>query len=955
MPQIEEIAQALPPELVDEVTRWAESVQASGVLVPRPAADKLAKLVACSEFAATVLQREWHWFTTNLLLFDGPIAAAELRGFGDELSRSSGDMAATKAGFRRFRNRSMLRILWRDIHGLADLDETLQQLSALADAMLKAAAEIAAAQMQERFGSVISAEGNSVEFITLGMGKLGGRELNFSSDIDVIFCYSEDGDSDGLRKLSAHEYFGRFSRIIIDLLDDKTSDGFVYRVDTRLRPFGASGPPVVSLAALESYLVQHGRDWERYAYVKARVVGVQPNDDTLRDLQDNIIRPFVYRRYIDFGVFESLRDMHAMISTEVRRQELQDNVKLGPGGIREAEFIVQALQLVRGGADSSLQDARLQSVVPHVVAASGLSNDDAQVLVAGYRYLRRLENFIQAIRDQQTHDLPGSAVDRARICLAMGYDSWSTLIAATERHRGQISRLFTELGLKSVEGEPQHVEQFDRLWESSAETGAWRVALSDSPSQETDRLAEIISEFSARPATQQISKIAGQRLQRLIPSLLAKVADSQRPVAALQRSLLIIEKVLRRSAYLALLNENQTALSRLVELCARSQYITDQIARHPVLLDELLDPRSFAGGVSKSEIHDEMRQRLSQETDDDSESRMQVIAQHQRATLFRIAVADFNGDLPTMKVSDALTWLAEAVLDETLKQAWDDLTAIHGIPQYVVGGKSFDAGFGIVGYGKLGGLELSYGSDLDVVFLHNSQGDEQRTNGSKPIENAVFFPRLVRRLVHFLTTQTSSGVLYDIDTRLRPDGKSGLLVSNTIAYERYQEENAWTWEHQALLRSRAVAGDEVLLQDFERIRTETLTKRVDVTNLRSDVTQMRQRMRENLDKSSEQQFDLKNGRGGIGDLEFLVQYRVLCEANHRPEVVRYSDNVRQLDELVAGGFVVASIGRELQQIYRAFRARSHHLGLDGKPAIVAVDEFVAERKRVGQLWDEWLT
>ena len=402
-----------------------------------------------------------------------------------------------------------------------------------------------------------------------------------------------------------------------------------------------------------------------------------------------------------------------------------------------------------------------------------------------------------------------------------------------------------------------------------------------------------------------------------------------------------------------MLNENQGALARLVDMCARSSYVADQLARFPVLLDELLDPHSWTASVTREDIARDLDARLSDE-DDDSEVRMQAIGQFQRASMFRIAVADFSGNLPIMKVSDGLTWLAEVVLAEALRVAWRDLASRHGVPRYSLDGVEHTAGFGIIAYGKLGGLELSYGSDLDIVFLHDSRGSRQSTDGDKPLDNGLFFGRLVRRLVHFLTMQTGSGQLYEIDTRLRPDGRSGLLVTSTEAFERYQVDNAWTWEHQALLRARPVAGSQAIADDFARIRRETLVGRVRRDTLRDDDISMRQRMRKNLDRSDAQLFDLKHGRGGIGDIEFLVQFLVLDNACEQPDVIFWSDNIRQLDALVAAGCIDKRDGDALQDAYRAFRLRAHHLVLDERPALVPLAEFAALRDLVTQKWDEWL-
>jgi glutamate-ammonia-ligase adenylyltransferase len=930
----------LPAELHASLELWLERFGKTDHV------DVLTRLVTCSEFAATVVLREKDWFLDNVAAFG---AAPDASGLDEFLGADN-----IQSQLRRFRNRYMLHVLWREVFGLADLDETLGSLSTLADRMLDVATRHAEQSLYSRYGVVRNSTGEKVPLVILGMGKLGGLELNFSSDIDIIFLYSESGETDGPKCVSAQEYFGRLSRQIIALLDETTVDGFVFRIDTRLRPFGDSGPPVVSFGALESYLLQHGRDWERYAYVKARVVGPRPGGDIVNELHQDLIRPFVYRRYIDFGVFESLREMHAMIAAEVRKRELQDNVKLGPGGIREAEFVVQSLQLVRGGSEPSLQSRELQKVLPLLVGPRGLSAKSANELRDAYRYMRRLENFIQGIRDQQTHDLPSGDSDRARLCVAMNYANWTDLRADFERHSAVISAQFEQVAFRERADETPFQKRVERAWESGTAEEGWAELLIAEGYGEAPEIAEVLARFASSSGIRQIDSAARDRLQRFVPQLVVEIATSARPLLALSRTLSIVERVLRRSAYLALLNENSGALARLVDLCTRSHYIAEQIARYPALLDELLDPRFYSETVTRADLAVELEQRLVDE-DQDAEARMQAIGQFQRSTMFRIAVADFNGKLPIMKVSDALTWLAEVVLEEALRVAWRDLTERHGVPRCTDDGVEREAGFGIIAYGKLGGLELSYGSDLDVVFLHDSHGSKQVTDGDKPLDNTMFFSRLVRRLVHFLTTQTGSGQLYDIDTRLRPDGHKGLLVTSADAFERYQEDNAWTWEHQALLRARPVAGSARVAEEFERIRRETLVRRVRHDKLRDDVISMRQRMRNELDRSDNDVFDLKHGRGGIGDIEFLVQYLVLDKAETHPDVIFYSDNIRQLDALIAEGCLENSTGDMLQDAYRNYRLRQHHMVLDGLPSLVSQGEFERERSFVAKSWDDWLS
>jgi len=956
-PSIINAIEAIPVELRDSVARWFERlVSAHGdVELPGDTIQRIARLVGCSEFASSVLLKEWPWFVACHGTLDGVPDRAELGRLVDEVRNDIEDIDVAKQRIRRFRQRWMLQILWREIAGIATLGETLTALSDLADRFLDAAAGFAERSLHERFGVVRDEHGEPVSLVILGMGKLGGRELNFSSDIDLIFLYPEGKESDGPKRLSAQEYFTRVSRHIVALLDEITADGFAFRIDTRLRPFGDSGPPVTSFSALESYLPQHGRDWERYAYVKARIVGPAPPAAVASSLQDDLITPFVYRRYLDFGVFESLRDMHGLVAVEVQKREMADNVKLGPGGIREIEFIVQSLQLVRGGARRELQDRQLQRVLPKLVGRHGLEAADADALAEAYCYLRRVENFIQAIRDQQTHDLPSADIDQARLCMAMGHSNWDDLRVELDNYRNRVTNEFEAIAFRNNdESDDRPVPRLAGLWKNGAGAPVWAEHLEQDGFAQADEIAATITEFACAPATQQIDAVARKRLQVFIPELLSRIRESADPVTTLVRVLALVEKVVRRSAYIALLNENAQVLARLVELCERSAYIADEIARYPVLLDELLDPSVHSSPLTPIELDAELRDRLGDCPADDSEAQMAALGQFQRANMFRVAIADVAGYLPIMKVSDSLTWLAEAVLKFTLDIAWRDLTDKHGVPEYLIDGERRQAGFAIIAYGKLGGLEMSYGSDLDLVFLHDAAGTQRTTNGPRPLDNTMFYTRLVRRLSHFLTAQTGSGMLYEVDTRLRPDGQSGVMVSSVDAFEHYQEENAWTWEHQALLRARPVAGSERIAESFVRIRADTLSSRVRQDTLRDDVVDMRGRMRKKLDKSNEQVFDLKQGIGGIGDIEFIVQYLVLSNAATNASVYFYTDNIRQLDALAESNCITADVSKRLQDIYKAYRLRLHHLSLDDKKPLVGQAEFLGERRFVEDLWAEVL-
>jgi len=930
---------SLPDILHEPVANWFErraddpALKKLAAESPELVAD-LTRVVACSPYVADVLDRY-------------PDMLPELAGSG-RLARSLtereliDDFSAAAASvdsdlsfersLRLLRHRELARIVWRDTTHVAPCEETLADLSAVADAAISAAVDRARAELKEKFGSPRTRDGQESGFAVLGMGKLGGRELNFSSDVDLIFIYSENGETDGARCRSNEEFFRTLAQRVVAFLSNKTPDGFVYRVDTRLRPFGDAGPLAVSVAALESYLAQHGRDWERYAYVKARVV----NDwDEAESLYEHILRPFVYRRYLDYGVFDSLRDMKSMIEAEVRRKELQNNVKLGRGGIREIEFIVQTLQLVRGGSVAELRERELMPALAKLVQPGGLPADVSEDLREAYIFLRQFENRTQAINDRQTHDIPGDDVNRARLTVAMGYPDWDTLSEALAEQRHLVSNNFHDIVLAGTD-EQEAIEPSAKL------IRAWAAGSTD------DGIAELLLELGYSDATEPLEKLrafrdsgfylrldeAGrQRLDTLMPAIVTLAGSESEPVDALTGALIIVESIGRRSAYFALLNENPAALKRLVNLCAKSGFLVQQVATHPLLLDELLDPRIFLDAPSRESFAEDLEARLSAAPIDDAELRRDALRNFQQAAVFRVAVADLSGALPLMKVSDRLTDIAELVLGAALDLARFEMTERHGKPCFRVDGEECSAQFITVAYGKLGGLELGYGSDLDIVFLHDSAGERQQTDGDKTLDNATFFIRLAQRVIHILTMSTSSGGLYEVDTRLRPNGKSGLLVSGIAAFERYQQEEAWTWEHQALLRGRAVAGDAALCDRFEGVRTSILMGHVRWDTLRDDVVDMRLKMRGELSKETPTMFDLKQGEGGVTDIEFMVQYLVLNEARNDADLVFYSDNIRQLEALAKAGILPADEAESLAEVYRNYRRRIHRLALAGHPAV----------------------
>jgi glutamate-ammonia-ligase adenylyltransferase len=666
----------------------------------------------------------------------------------------------------------------------------------------------------------------------------------------------------------------------------------------------------------------------------------------------------VFRRYLDFSVFESLREMKELIAREVERRELRDNVKLGPGGIREIEFIVQAFQLIRGGGRPSLQTRRLLEALPLLAGQKLLPSSAVEELGESYRFLRRVENRLQERNDEQTHDLPQDDAGRARLALAMGAPDWASLASELERHRQRVGGHFRALILGP--GEPGGGEAADRTLETllAPETGDQRrhellqlARVRDVPAV-LDRLNALRESVYYR----RLDETGKRRLHTLLPSLLKSIAGGDGEAVALGRVLHVVELIGGRTVYLALLNENAVARRRLVELCAHSQFLTDQIAAFPLLLDELLDERLFETVPSRAEFAQDLRARMAGAGSDDPGHQIDLLRQFQRVAVFRIAVPDLTGRLPLMKVSDRLTDVAELICAESLALSWQQISQRHGTPQYGPDDAHLrQAGLIVVAYGKFGGIELGYGSDLDLVFLHDSVGEVQRTTGPKVLDNGVFFLRLVQRLVHVLSVHTAAGRLYEVDTRLRPSGKGGLLVQSLGAFGDYQRGEAWTWEHQALLRARVVAGDPALRERFEALRCQILRFAVRRATLKDDVRNMRERMRAELSRSGPGQFDLKQDAGGITDIEFLAQFWTLHWAERHPELVTYSDNIRQLESLASACLVPQETVDVLTGAYRAYRQRIHHLSLEAASSVVPADEFRDVRAAVTAIWDATLS
>ena len=907
----------------------------------QPLAGQLARVLACSRFAADLCRRR-----PQLLLellqgghFQRSLSEAD---FGAGLTRL---LAAEDADLgivlRRYRQWHMLRILWRDFCRLADTLETVRDTSLLAEACIAGALRHCGARLEQRHGRPIGRDsGQPQQLIVLGMGKLGARELNLSSDIDLIFAYPEPGTTDGERKpISNEQFFIKLGQAVITALDQVTAEGFVFRVDMRLRPYGESGALVHNFTALEEYYQDQGRDWERYALIKARPLTGEAS--RARELQA-ALQPFIYRRYIDFGVIESLRSMKQMITTEVRRRGLDNNVKLGHGGIREVEFIAQCFQLIRGGRDRGLQRRELLPVLDQCASLGCLPRGAVAELKAAYLFLRDSEHAIQGYQDKQSQTLPEDPLARQAMATVMGYSDWPAYSAALEAHRARVSGHFSDL-IAASEEESDRGESPPPWDDSLSEQGLEALGFRQ-PVESLARLEELRK--SSRVVTLQAQ--GRERLELFMPQLLATCAEVDDPDLALERVLPLVVAVLRRSAYLALLLENPAALRELAVLCGASPWIADQMARSPVLLDEYLDRASLYSAPDRDQLGDELHGQVAHLAEDDLEAQMDVLRYFKASQVLRVAAGEVSGRLPLMQVSDKLTWIAEVILEQALAVAWADLTRKYGEPDR----DSPGYGFAVFGYGKLGGIELGHGSDLDLVFVCD-QRRQGVTNGERSIDNVVFYTRLGQRMIHILEARMSLGQLYEIDMRLRPSGNSGMLVCGVEGFAAYQRESAWTWEHQALVRARQVAGDPVVGEQVEAIRHEILCRPRDAAELAREVLQMRARMRSHLlpnESARPGEFDLKQGSGGIVDIEFMVQYAVLAWSAQVPELARWSDNVRILETLGEAGRFTPGECEALTAAYLEYRCAAHLQALQQAPGVVSAQRFAAERALVSAKW-----
>lgn len=897
-----------------------------------------------SSLFADILNHRWH---TNI---DMPVVCD---AFKERISDVNSEDELFSS-LRQFRAEQMTALAWRDLTHQQTIEQSLLQMSLLADTLILAAYEWLYNSLVKRYGTPQGPIGPQPMLI-LGMGKLGGKELNFSSDIDLIFSYPHKGETDHPRKpIENQQFFTKLAQKLIAALNKITPEGQVFRVDMRLRPFGESGPLVAHFGALEDYYQEQGRQWERYAMIKARVLN--PASAYTQQLEA-ILAPFIYRRYLDFTTIDAIRDMKRLINKELRRRRLSDNIKLGAGGIREIEFFAQSFQLIHGGREASLQSKELCHVLNTLAALNLIEPDAIKQLLTDYYFLRKTEHTLQQFNDEQTQQLPDTEWPRAVVSCVMGYADYSAFYSDLERVMQRVHEQFNQLVSEPGDEQQEQDSLFSRCKD------AWLLDITpeeftdvfnqDMPASAASQLFDQLSQFKQHLNRHRMGQRGEDTLSKLMPELLYFMLK-QCPAditIILPRLFSVINAITGRTTYLDLLHENPDVLKQLIRLCARSEWITQQIRNFPLLLDELLTPLYLQQQETDiTRVHeqytDELRQALLRVEPDDTEQLMEQWRQFKLCQQLRIAASDVSGSLPIARVSDKLTILAEVLLNAVFKSAWQQLTEKFGAPQHL---GDNETGFLIVGYGKLGGYELGYGSDLDLVFIHNAP-QESHTTGPKSVSAQQFYIKLAQRIMHLLNTRTLSGQLFEADLRLRPSGNSGLLCCHMNGYTHYQQNEAWTWEHQALVRARSILGDEPLQHEFNTIRTAILGRHRDTDALAIEVVKMRRKMREHLVDKHAIGLDLKQCEGGITDIEFMVQYWVLGFASEYPALTKWPDNLRIIAAAKEAGLLSSDHAEQLQTAYLTLRDHYHQLTLAGQKFAHSNEEVDLVRRHVTEQW-----
>ncbi len=903
--------------------------------------DRIERLAIATPYALQQLQRDPELVDGLLNLNDFTLEADIV----DLSAQEKIDIDQVKRELRLYRHRKLVEIIYLDVVASNSLENTLRHLSDLADLLIETALTACSRQLSAKHGQPLDANGEPMQLNIIAMGKLGGRELNFSSDIDLICCYEGDGELTGFGQLSYQEYFSRLVRLLTQVLGESTADGFVYRVDLRLRPWGDSGPVVLSHSALEHYYQLHGREWEQYAMVKARIVS---GSESSRAHLASLLKPFVFRKYHDYRVFEGLATLKGKIDSQAKSRGMRVNLKVGPGGIREIEFFVQAFQILKGGRNRQLQTTEIFECFDALLEHDVVEVDTINQLRAAYCFLRMLENRIQMFDDQQTHDLPSSVDQQTRIACTLGYTDWQVLVDELQQHRDRVNHFFNELFKRETEAIESELVIDDSFAEAIDDDRQWQF-ISDSGIGDAARINQQLNQFLRSKAWNYMSARAKQRFNNLLPRLLDALRDEANPALLFERLLRLFSSIAGRSVYFELLFQNQALLEKLCSLFARSAWIAEEVSQYPMLLENLINPGDQQR-FDKALLQQRLQAQLGN-VEGDAELELDSLRLFKREQTLVIASAELAQEIDAIQVCHYLSDLAEVVLEAVYRLASKALQQQYGVPQCTDDGQRREASLAIIGYGKLGGREMHYQSDLDVIFLHDSSGEQQHTSGEKCIENSVYFARLAQKIISLTSVLTASGKLYEIDSRLRPEGSSGLLVSSTQAYLRYQLEKAWTWEHQALLRARLVAGSPTLLGEFQRIRDQVLRLPRDPEQLRQDIIEMRERIYHSKQPPEGERRDLKQSRGTMVDIEFLVQYWVLAEANSIGSDCLYSDNISLLNELFRLNLITSSQS-QLAGIYTDYHRLLHESVLQNQSSEVDAEMIDNQVKQVINCWNE---
>ncbi len=882
--------------------------------------------ISCSPFLGRLLTKDAALLQDVLASLHQPFQLSDMQNF---LSvQNIADEAGLKRALRKLRSQVMARMIVRDLNGLADLHEVMRTTSQLAECAINIALDYLQAWQVEAYGEPVSASGELQRLIVIGMGKLGGGELNVSSDIDLIFAYEAEGGTQGIKSISNQDFFTRLAKKLIAAIDEITEDGFVFRVDMRLRPFGSEGALVCNLDALEDYYQNNGREWERYAWIKGREV-------TGGNRVSGLLKPFVFRKYLDFGALSSMRDLKIQIQRDVNSKGMYDNIKLGRGGIREIEFIAQVFQLIRGGRDTSLQIKPTLSVLQVLKNKGILPEKTVEELSEAYVFLRNLEHRLMYLEDAQTQELPKSDEAKARIAKAMNFEkkehySWPEFLAQLDVFRKQVQQYF-DATFEEKNADEDALELEKSIWNGQAAEAEALAGLQGIGFTEPQEVLRRLNTLHQGSRYLQLPELSRQRFDAVMPHVISQSARMPNAGLTLTRVIDLLESICRRASYLALMAEHAHAMQLLVKLCSSSPWLANYLTQHPILLDELLDIRTLYAVPDFTVLRAELLARLA-EAHGDIERQMDIMRHFKHANVFRFAAQDINGELTLETLSDYLSDLACLILDVALETIWRNVRGWHrDIPK-----------FAVIGYGKLGGKELGYASDLDIIFLYDDEAPEA----------GEVYARFAQRINNWFNSLTSAGLLYETDMQLRPDGNSGLLVSTVAAFREYQLHKAWVWEHQAITRARFVAGDTDIGKAFDQIRIEVMTQPRDEEKLKTEVLNMRERMR-SAQQLQADVFDLKHSVGGIIDVEFLVQYLVLHHAPHHPELTANIGNIGLLGLMASLGIVDAALAESVAAAYREFRHIQHMLKLQGAAKItVPMDDVAQHAEKVKALWEQ---